>query len=371
MPARLRHGRRAVENAKLHGELGSTLTEYRSLIERLPAVTYLDDLVTGETGRQPPDRGVVRGRARAVVTPTPGSGPSSRRSRSRQRGVRRCGRRAEPLRAEYRVVGPDGVVRWVVDHTVILPQVDGQPRAHPGLDLRHQRAQACRAELAHRANHDPLTGLPNRDEFRRRLDAAITDAQAGRHSLAVLYIDLDDFKLVNDSFGHEAGDQLLATIAERLCGAGRADVVGRDGGDEFLVLMTDLPRAPPTRREPPRRAARRPERAPAAPLAQRRRARHPRERRDQPVPVRRRRRPDVAPARRRGHVRSQDGGARQRLRLPTRRARRPGPARARRAPASGDHRRRARAALPADRRPRIRRHDGRRGARALERPDAA
>jgi diguanylate cyclase (GGDEF)-like protein len=97
-------------------------------------------------------------------------------------------------------------------------------------------------ELTHRANHDPLTGLPNRDQFRSRLGDAIAHVQGDQRSLAVLYVDLDDFKLVNDSFGHDAGDEVLAAIAERLRGVGRAgDLVGRDGGDEFLVLMADLP----------------------------------------------------------------------------------------------------------------------------------
>ena len=98
-------------------------------------------------------------------------------------------------------------------------------------------------ELAHRANHDPLTGLPNRDQFRTALDEAI--ARARRHGRAVgaMYVDLDDFKMVNDGFGHEVGDELLVAVAERLRGATRAsDLVGRDGGDEFLVLLPDLPR---------------------------------------------------------------------------------------------------------------------------------
>ena len=236
---------RVVENAKLHGELESTLTEYRSLIERLPAVTYLDDLVTGETAFVSPQIVELFGVTpeQWIADPDAWLGPIHPDDRDRVNEAYVAAVDAqEPLRAEYRVVGPDGVVRWVVDHTVILPQVDGRPVLTQGLIFDISERKRAEQELAHRANHDPLTGLPNRDEFRRRLDAAITDAQAGRHSLAVLYIDLDDFKLVNDSFGHEAGDQLLATIAERLCGAGRAgDVVGRDGGDEFLVLMTDLP----------------------------------------------------------------------------------------------------------------------------------
>jgi diguanylate cyclase (GGDEF)-like protein len=97
-------------------------------------------------------------------------------------------------------------------------------------------------ELDHRANHDPLTGLPNRDQFRAALDEAILTARAHERVVAVMYVDLDDFKLVNDGFGHEVGDELLVAVAERLREATRAsDLVGRDGGDEFLVLMPNLP----------------------------------------------------------------------------------------------------------------------------------
>ena len=69
-------------------------------------------------------------------------------------------------------------------------------------------------ELSHRANHDPLTGLPNRDQFRAALDEAIAWAQPQGRAVAVMYVDLDDFKLVNDGFGHEVGDELLAAVAD-------------------------------------------------------------------------------------------------------------------------------------------------------------
>ena len=148
----------------------------------------------------------------------------------------------EPFRAEYRVRSPDGVERWVMDHTVILPQVEGRRALTQGVIYDISDRKRAEQELAHRANHDALTGLPNRDQFRSRLDAAIMHVQDSRRSLAVLYVDLDNFKLVNDGFGHEAGDELLTAIAERLRGASRAgDIVGREGGDEFLVLMADLP----------------------------------------------------------------------------------------------------------------------------------
>lgn len=98
--------------------------------------------------------------------------------------------------------------------------------------------------LEHEATHDPLTGLANRALFRRRLDEALAHAREEDFSLAVMYIDLDDFKPVNDIHGHAAGDMLLRAIADRLRGAVRVvDTIARLGGDEFAVLLTGLDRS--------------------------------------------------------------------------------------------------------------------------------
>jgi diguanylate cyclase (GGDEF)-like protein/PAS domain S-box-containing protein len=100
------------------------------------------------------------------------------------------------------------------------------------------------ARLAYQAMHDPLTGLPNRALLLDRLDQAVARAKRSGHPCAVLYIDLDRFKQVNDNLGHEGGDRLLVAVAERLRGAVRpGDSVGRMGGDEFVLLadgITDI-----------------------------------------------------------------------------------------------------------------------------------
>jgi len=102
-----------------------------------------------------------------------------------------------------------------------------------------ERAEVERL-LAHEASHDHLTGLPNRLELNRRLEAAVRGASPAR-AVAVMFLDLDRFKVVNDSLGHEWGDALLVEVAERLRGAARpTDLVVRLGGDEFVVVCPDL-----------------------------------------------------------------------------------------------------------------------------------
>ena len=96
-------------------------------------------------------------------------------------------------------------------------------------------------EMAHLARHDPLTGLPNRALFADRVELGVALCKRSPRPMAVLYIDLDGFKGVNDSLGHDAGDQLLIAVAQRLRTCVRpGDTVGRLGGDEFAVLLQEM-----------------------------------------------------------------------------------------------------------------------------------
>ncbi|MEO8779718.1 MAG: sensor domain-containing diguanylate cyclase [Rhodanobacter sp.] len=117
--------------------------------------------------------------------------------------------------------------RWLPEHGVRI-----------GVGREVTELRVLERELEHRANHDSLTGLANRDRLRIELQSAINHAMQHDHNLALLYLDLDGFKFVNDRGGHDAGDYLLREVAVRLQqGVRTGDVLARVGGDEFVALL--------------------------------------------------------------------------------------------------------------------------------------
>jgi histidine ammonia-lyase len=160
--------------------------------------------------------------------------------------------RGDPYSLQYRLMHADGSVRWVAEHGRAVLDERGERLWLDGviLDVSEQkRAQEARehaegqlreqADLnRHQALHDSLTGLPNRRLFNDRMDQAVSSARVTGGSFALLLLDVDGFKEINDTLGHVSGDHLLQEIAGRLAAQVReVDSAARLGGDEFAVLM--------------------------------------------------------------------------------------------------------------------------------------
>ncbi len=143
-------------------------------------------------------------------------------------------------RVEKRYLHREGRLVWVSLDVALVRGLDGNP---PYFVVQIQditRLKAFEEELIHRASHDPLTGLANRALFGENLERVLAYAQRHGKSVAVFFVDLDEFKLVNDGLGHRSGDLLLIEVADRLKALLRTeDTIARLGGDEFAVLLQD------------------------------------------------------------------------------------------------------------------------------------
>ena len=138
---------------------------------------------------------------------------------------------------QYRIIRPDGVVRWLEDKLAVVRGVDGKPIIFGGVADEITERKAHEAQILHNATHDVLTGLPNSKLFHDRLGLALARADRNKQMVALMFCDLDRFKEVNDTLGHEAGDELLKQVAARLKNALReVDTIARIGGDEFTVI---------------------------------------------------------------------------------------------------------------------------------------
>jgi len=144
--------------------------------------------------------------------------------------------------ALYRVRHRDGSWVWIEARGQAIRDDQGKPVRFTGTMTDVSDRKRFEEQLMYVSTHDPLTGLPNRTLAQDRLQHAVAHAERKGTYVAVLLLDLDRFKLVNDSLGHQAGDKLLRSMAQRLSGSVRAsDTVGRLGADEFVIIAEDLP----------------------------------------------------------------------------------------------------------------------------------
>ena len=226
--------------------LFETEAKYTNLLEQLPAAIYIDS---------PEPNGptyYVSSRVRDLLGVSPaeyvaraGDWDSFIHPDDRDRieaDYRSFLETGAPEGGDYRYLHADGHVVWIHDRSQLVCDGDGRPMFVQGVMFDITAQKEAELSLQHMAYHDTLTGLPNRAMFEEHLDLAVARARRYDRSVAVLFMDLDGFKDVNDSMGHAAGDELLCVVASRLREATRdTDLVARLGGDEFLVLLADLP----------------------------------------------------------------------------------------------------------------------------------
>jgi diguanylate cyclase (GGDEF)-like protein/PAS domain S-box-containing protein len=155
--------------------------------------------------------------------------------------LRHAIRKGSDFQIDYRVVWADGAVHWVANRGQVHRSADGRAQRVIGVAMDITERKLAEQRIVHMAHHDALTGLPNRVLLRDRIQQAIAQAHRSGTQLAVLFIDLDRFKNINDSLGHQLGDRLLQSVASRILVCVReGDTVARVGGDEFVIVIPGL-----------------------------------------------------------------------------------------------------------------------------------
>ena len=203
-------------------------TRYRLLIEQVPAVTYVQHLSV--SSEQSGAYKYISPQIESILGYSPEEWAATYRKHAellhpddRARviaEVLRTDATGDPYRVEYRRRHKDGHDVWIRDEAVLVPDDEGETLVWQGLLFDISDLKEAERRIRFQAQHDALTGLPNRSRFLESLNLALLRAESRGESVAVLFLDLDNFKDVNDSFGHAAGDRLLIAVADRLAAPG-------------------------------------------------------------------------------------------------------------------------------------------------------
>lgn len=217
--------------------------QFRQLAQHVPQVFWITDAEQRQTLYVSPNYELITGRPASELESDARSWLRAIHEDDRQR-VQYARRQKAPLGTydiEYRVIRTDGSVRWVHDRAFPIRNIYGEVYRIAGIAEDVTEAKLSREQLAQLAHFDSLTGLPNRVLFNDRLRQALAQARRNNWITGILFLDLDRFKLVNDTLGHVTGDLLLKQVSARLTASLRpSDTVARLSGDEFAVILPEL-----------------------------------------------------------------------------------------------------------------------------------
>jgi diguanylate cyclase (GGDEF)-like protein/PAS domain S-box-containing protein len=233
------------ERKRAEEALGAAEQRYRTLVEQIPAVTYIDPVDDPDTSLY------TSPHIEEMLGYTPQEWQTEKlwpkrlhpddRERILAADKRFEAGDGEPFREEYRLLAKDGSVVWVREEAVLVRDEADEPLYWQGVFYDLTERKALEERLHYQAFHDSLTDLANRRLFMDRLGQALRRTGRRHNQVAVLFMDLDGFKVVNDSLGHQVGDLLLTVVAQRLRRCLRPeDTLARFGGDEFVVLIEAL-----------------------------------------------------------------------------------------------------------------------------------
>jgi diguanylate cyclase (GGDEF)-like protein/PAS domain S-box-containing protein len=229
------------ERQRVQEKLRQAEVRYRTLVERLPAITFVAGFGEASWVYVSPQVESMLGYTPEEWEADPALWRSRLHAEDRDRVLAETARAEASggaIEIEYRIMAKSGDVRWVRHEALVHAGTDGDPGQTEGLLTDITERKAFESQLQFLADHDGLTGLFNRRRFLEELGQEVRLAERQREPGCVLMIDIDNFKYINDSLGHQAGDSLIRSVAgilERRLRGG--DTLSRLGGDEFAVLL--------------------------------------------------------------------------------------------------------------------------------------